>query len=86
MMLDPEEALYCMKITLEVIKTNKLSSGKSIKLLIFIIEHVMNYIPYATEREASYCLAIFLSEILNILTNWNDPTKLKQVKSSLYRI
>lgn len=43
----------------------------------------MNYIPYATEREASYCLAIFLSEILNILTNWNDSTKLKQVKISL---
>lgn len=37
MMLDPEEALYCMKITLEVIKINRVSSGKSIKLLIFII-------------------------------------------------
>jgi hypothetical protein len=69
-----------MKITMEVIKFNKLSSGKSIKLLIYIIEHVMNYLPYSTEREAAYCLAIFLSEILSIVSNWNDSQKLKQVQ------
>jgi hypothetical protein len=68
-----------MKITMEVIKVNKLSSGKSIKLLIYIIEHVMNYLPYSTEREAAYCLAIFLSEILSTIANWNDAAKLKQV-------
>lgn len=39
----------------------------------------MNYLPYATEREASNCLAVFLSEILGIFTNWNDPIKLQQV-------
>ena len=41
----------------------------------------MNYLPYATEREATKCLAIFLSEILGIFINWNDSTKLQQVKN-----
>lgn len=48
MMLDPEEALYCMKITLEIIKINELTAGKSLKLLIYIIEHVMSYLPFST--------------------------------------
>lgn len=64
-----------------MIKINKVTSAKSVKLLIFIIEHVMNSLPYATEREASYCLAIFLSEIMNVIVNWNDQLKLKQVIS-----
>lgn len=84
MLLDSSEALYCMKFTVEVIKANKLSSSKSIKLLTFIIEYVMNYLPYATEREATKCLAIFLSEILGIFINWNDSTKLQQVKNLKY--
>lgn len=71
-MLDPEEALFCAKITLEVIKINKLTGGKTIKLLIYIVEHVMNYLSYSTERESAYSLAIFLSEMLNLISNWND--------------
>ncbi len=42
----------------------------------------MNYLPYATEREASNCLAVFLSQILGIFTNWNDCTKLQQVNNN----
>lgn len=79
MLLDPSEALYCTKFTLEIIKCNKLSSSKSIKLLTYITGYVMHYIPFATKRESSFCLAIFLSEILGIFSNWDDSTKLRQV-------
>lgn len=47
-------------------------------MLTFIIELVMNYLPFSTKREAQNCLATFLSEILGIFTNWNDPVKLNQ--------
>ena len=79
MLLDPAEALYCTKFTLEVIKYNKLGTTKTMKLITYITEYVMNYMPYATRRESSFCLAIFLSEILGIFINWNDSSKLLQV-------
>jgi hypothetical protein len=67
-----------MKFTIVLIKANKMSSSKSIKMLTYVIEFVMNYLPYSTKREAQNCLATFLSEILGIFINWNEPAKLKQ--------
>lgn len=79
MMLDRAEALYCVKFTTAMIKANKMPATKSIRLITLIIEYVMNYLPFATHREASNCLSVFLSEILVIFINWSDPVKLKQV-------
>lgn len=84
-MLDRAEAYYCVKFTIEMIKVNKMVATKSIRLLTYLIEYVMSYLPFTTEREAANCISIFLSEILSIFTNWNDPIKLKQVRVRLYR-
>jgi hypothetical protein len=80
MMLDRAEALYCVKFTIEMIKANKMPGTKSIRLLTFLMEYIMNYLPFTTHREASNCLSVFLAEILSIFTNWSDSAKLKQVK------
>jgi hypothetical protein len=61
MMLDRAEALYCVKFTTEMIRANKMPAAKSIRLVMFIIEYVMNYLPLTTHREASSCLSVFLS-------------------------
>ncbi len=63
-----------------MIKANKMPATKSIRLVTYIIEFVMNYLPYTTHREASNCLSVFLAEILAIFQNWSDSAKLKQVK------
>jgi hypothetical protein len=63
-----------------MIKVNKMAATKSIRLLTFLIEYVMSYLPFTTQREAANCISIFLSEILAIFNNWNDPIKLKQVQ------
>lgn len=79
MMLDRAEALYCVKFTTALIRANNMPATKSIRLVTFVIEYVMNYLPYTTHREANACLSVFLSEILTVFINWNDPIKLKQV-------
>ena len=79
MMLDRTEALYCARFTFELIKANKMSSTKSIRLITFIIEYVMVYLPYTTFREADSCISVFLSEILSIFNQWPSPAQLKQV-------
>lgn len=61
MMLDRAEALYCVKFTTAMIRANKMSASKSIRLVTFIIEYVMNYLPYTTHREANTCLSVFLA-------------------------
>lgn len=86
MMLDRAEAFYCVKFTIEMIKVNKMAATKSIRLLTFLIEYVMSYLPFTTQREAANCISIFLSEILAIFNNWNDSAKLKQVCSLICRI
>jgi hypothetical protein len=85
MMLDRTEALYCVKFTIEMIKANKMAVTKSIRLLTYIIEYVMGYLPFTTHREASNCISVYLAEILTIFNNWNDSAKLKQVSTRLFR-
>ena len=85
MMLDRSEALYCARFVFEMIKANRMTSTKTIKLLTFLIEYVMVYLPYTTQREANTCLSVFLSEVLGIFNHWNDPIKLKQVSNFLGR-
>ena len=79
MMLDRTEALYCVKFTIQMIRVNKMPVTKSIRLLTYIIEFVMGYLPYTTHKEASTCISVFMAEILDIFNNWNDSVKLKQV-------
>ena len=69
-----------------MVKANKMPATKSIRLVTYIIEFVMNYLPYTTHREASNCLSVFLAEILAIFQNWSDSVKLKQVKKMQLRI
>ena len=64
-----------------MIKANNMPATKSIRLINFIIEYVMNYLPFTTHREANSCISVFLSEILSIFINWNDSVKLKQVRT-----
>jgi hypothetical protein len=85
MMLDRTEALYCVKFTIEMIKANKMAVTKSIRLLTYIIEYVMGYLPFTTHCEASNCISVYLAEILTIFNNWNDSAKLKQVDTRLFR-
>lgn len=85
-MLDRTEALYCVKFTVEMIKANRMAVTKCIRLLTFIIEFVMRYLPFTTHREASNCISVYLAEILAVFNNWNDPIKLKQVRKILCRI
>lgn len=75
-----------MKFTIEMIKSNKMAVTKSIRLLTYIIEYVMGYLPFTTHREASNCISVFLAEILAIFNNWNDSVKLKQVPLMKLRI
>jgi hypothetical protein len=50
MMLDRAEALYCVKFTTALIRANKMTATKSIRLVLVIIEYVMNYLPFTTHR------------------------------------
>jgi hypothetical protein len=61
MMLDRAEALYCVKFTTEMIKANKMPATKIMRLMTYIIEFVMNYLPFTTHREANHCLSLFLA-------------------------
>jgi hypothetical protein len=50
MLLDSSEALFCVKFTIEVIRANKMNASKSLQFLSFLIEYVMRYLPFATQR------------------------------------
>lgn len=60
------------------VKANQLNSNRSVKFINFLLENVISYLSFATYRE-SVCITIFVSELLGVFANWNDPEKLKNV-------
>lgn len=72
MLLEPNDALYCVKFILFMIRSNELNSNKSVKLITEILEVITPYLACCTYKETLECLSVFVSELLNIFSNWKD--------------